>query len=255
MKAGLAGDRGLSRVNAPHSKEVFRATIRGMPNGSAPGGSGISYAELKCMSGGALNLLSDLCNVSVAAGLPPTGWCKEIVYMIPKEAGVDVIEKQRPLELQEPLSPRRWHAPCRSTNYQGMATAQWGSWWRRHPPPPERPLSSPEPLRCLLGPWSAPAAPACPPPRPRPTAAARPQRGLPAPRWTRLSSSRLPRGGGGLGVAPVGVWGGLGGTNPFSRRISTLSRKLATSPPARTHRARSVLQADLIRGACLAVYI
>jgi hypothetical protein len=38
--------------------------------------SGISYAELKCMSDGTLNLLSDLCNVSVAAGLPPTGWCK-----------------------------------------------------------------------------------------------------------------------------------------------------------------------------------
>jgi hypothetical protein len=32
---------------------------------------------------------------TVAAGLPPTEWCKEIVYMIPKEAGVDVIEKQR----------------------------------------------------------------------------------------------------------------------------------------------------------------
>jgi hypothetical protein len=103
MKAGLAGDRGLLRVNAPHSKEVFRATIRGMPNGSAPGGSGISYAELKCMSDDTLNLLSDLCNVSVAAGLPPTEWCKEIVYMIPKEAGVDVIEKQRPLKLQESL--------------------------------------------------------------------------------------------------------------------------------------------------------
>ena len=55
-----------------------------MPNGSAPGGSGISYAELKCMSDDTLNLLSDLCNVSVAAGLPPTEWCKEIVYMIPK---------------------------------------------------------------------------------------------------------------------------------------------------------------------------
>jgi hypothetical protein len=44
-----------------------------------------------------LNFLSDLYNVYVAAGLPPTEWCKEIVYMIPKEAGVDVIEKQRPL--------------------------------------------------------------------------------------------------------------------------------------------------------------
>jgi hypothetical protein len=67
MKAGLAADRGLLRVNAPHSKEVFRATIKGMSNGSAPGGSGISYAELKCMSDDTLNLLSDLCNVSVAA--------------------------------------------------------------------------------------------------------------------------------------------------------------------------------------------
>jgi hypothetical protein len=49
-----------------------------MSNGSAPGGSGISYAELKCMSDGTLNLLSDLYNVSVAAGLPPTEWCKEL---------------------------------------------------------------------------------------------------------------------------------------------------------------------------------
>jgi hypothetical protein len=55
------------------------------------------------MTGGALNLLSDLHSGSVSAGLPPTEWCKEIVYMIPKEAGVDVIEKQRPLELQESL--------------------------------------------------------------------------------------------------------------------------------------------------------
>jgi hypothetical protein len=103
MKAGLAGDKGLLRVNALHSREVFRATIRSMSNGSAPGGSGISYAELKCMSDDILNLLSDLCNVSVAAGLPPTEWCKEIVYMILKEAGVDDIEKQRPLKLQESL--------------------------------------------------------------------------------------------------------------------------------------------------------
>jgi hypothetical protein len=77
MKAGLAGDKGLLRVNALHSREVFRATIRSMSNGSAPGGSGISYAELKCMSDDTLNLLSGLCNVSVAAGLPPTEWCKQ----------------------------------------------------------------------------------------------------------------------------------------------------------------------------------
>jgi hypothetical protein len=35
--------------------------------------------------------------------LPPTEWCKEIAYMIPKEAGTDAIEKQRPLKLQESL--------------------------------------------------------------------------------------------------------------------------------------------------------
>jgi hypothetical protein len=71
---------------------------------------------------------------------------------------------------------------------------------------------------CLLGPA---------------TAAARPQRGLPTPHWTRLPSSRLPRGAGGFGVAPVGVWvwGGLGTPNPFSRRISTLSRKLTNQSP------------------------
>jgi hypothetical protein len=69
------------------------------------------------------------------------------------------------------------------------------------------------------------------PPAGRATAAARPQRGLPTPGWTRLPPSRLPLGVGGLGVAPVGVWGGLGGTNPFSRRISTLSRKLTNQPP------------------------
>jgi hypothetical protein len=46
MKAGLAGDKRLLHVNAPHSKGVFRATIRGMSNGSAPGGSSMSYAVM-----------------------------------------------------------------------------------------------------------------------------------------------------------------------------------------------------------------
>jgi hypothetical protein len=67
----------------------------------------------------------------------------------------------------------------RNINYQGVVTAQWRSWGRPNTPP-ERPLSPPEPLRCPLGPWSAPAAPASPaglsggglppprPPRPRP---------------------------------------------------------------------------------------
>jgi hypothetical protein len=44
------------------------------------------------------------------SGLPPspTEWCKEIVYMTPKGAAGrvdDAIEKQQPLELQEPLNP------------------------------------------------------------------------------------------------------------------------------------------------------
>jgi len=103
MKPGLAEDTGLAAVNAPHSRTQFRAKVRAMSNGSAPGGSGLSYAELKCMNDNTLDLLSDLCNVSVAAGLPPSEWCTEIVYMIPKETGVDAIEKQRPLKLQEAL--------------------------------------------------------------------------------------------------------------------------------------------------------
>ena len=103
MKPGLAVDTGLAAVNAPHSRTQFRAKVRAMSNGSAPGGSGLSYAELKCMNDNTLDLLSDLCNVSVAAGLPPPEWCTEIVYMIPKEAGVDAIENQRPLKLQEAL--------------------------------------------------------------------------------------------------------------------------------------------------------
>ena len=30
-------------------------------------------------------------------------WCREIVYIIPKVAGVDDLDKQRPLKLQEAL--------------------------------------------------------------------------------------------------------------------------------------------------------
>jgi hypothetical protein len=81
-KAGLAGDKVLLQVNAPHLKAVFRATIRAMPNGSAPGGSGISCAEgvemlVSWHSGFAVR---PVCSVPVAAGLPPPEWGKEIVY-------------------------------------------------------------------------------------------------------------------------------------------------------------------------------
>ena len=70
---------------------------------SAPGASQISYVELKCCSDATLRLLSRVCNVSARAGLPPSSWCREIVYMIPKVAGVDDLDKQRPLKLQEAL--------------------------------------------------------------------------------------------------------------------------------------------------------
>jgi hypothetical protein len=39
--------------------------IRSMANGSAPGGSGLSYAELKCMSEKVLDDVSDMCNISL----------------------------------------------------------------------------------------------------------------------------------------------------------------------------------------------
>ena len=48
-------------------------------------------------------MISDLCNVSASAGIPFESWVREIVYMIPKEQGVDHITKQRPLKLQESL--------------------------------------------------------------------------------------------------------------------------------------------------------
>jgi hypothetical protein len=98
------------------------------------------------------------------------------------------------------------------------------------------PLSPPEPLRCPLGPWSAPVAPAAWPGRggrglTKPPQKTRRGHNLDTP-WTWLSSSsRLPRGAGGLGVPHVGVWGGLGDPNPFSRRTSTLSRKLSNQSP------------------------
>jgi hypothetical protein len=55
------------------------------------------------MSDDMLDLLYDLCNISVVSGVVFSDWCEEIVYMIPKESGVDLLEKQRPLELQEAL--------------------------------------------------------------------------------------------------------------------------------------------------------
>jgi hypothetical protein len=48
------------------------------------------------------DLLSALCNISVYR-VVFSDWCEEIGYMIPKESGVDLLENQRPLKLQEAL--------------------------------------------------------------------------------------------------------------------------------------------------------
>jgi hypothetical protein len=55
------------------------------------------------MSEKVLDKISDMCNVSTQTGVVLSDWCKEIVYLIPKESGVDELEKQRPLKLQEAL--------------------------------------------------------------------------------------------------------------------------------------------------------
>jgi hypothetical protein len=99
----LLNNTEFSKVDSRHTRGEFRCAVCGMANGSAPGKSGLSYAKLKCMSDDILDLLSDLCNVFVVSGVVFSGWCEEIVYMIPKESGVDLLEKQRPLNLQEAL--------------------------------------------------------------------------------------------------------------------------------------------------------
>jgi hypothetical protein len=57
----------FNKVNSRHTRGEFRRAVRGVANGSAPGKSGLSYiyAERKCMSDDMLDLLSDLCNISV----------------------------------------------------------------------------------------------------------------------------------------------------------------------------------------------
>ena len=100
LKAAKADEQVLSntefnKVDSRHTRGEFRRAVRGMANGSAPGKSGLSYAELKCMSDDMLDLLSDLCNISVVSGVVFSDWCEEIVYMIPKESGVDLLENLR----------------------------------------------------------------------------------------------------------------------------------------------------------------
>jgi len=96
-------DNRFNNITRRHTRGGFKRMVWSMPNGSAPGGSGLSYAELKCMSEKVLDELSDMCNISTQTGVALSDWCKEIVYLIPKESGVDELEKQRPLKLQEAL--------------------------------------------------------------------------------------------------------------------------------------------------------
>ena len=103
LKPARPGAGGLGRAFRPHSAQAFIRAVKAVRHGSAPGGSGLSFAELKCCSDETLGVLSDLCNVSACAGIPFESWVREIVYMIPKEQGVDHITKQRPLKLQESL--------------------------------------------------------------------------------------------------------------------------------------------------------
>jgi hypothetical protein len=86
-----------------HTVTEFIAAVRGKSNKSAPGATGLSYAELQCCDDDVLGMLSDLCNLSAESGVIFPSWAKEIVYMIPKEEGEDLLTKMRPLKLQEAL--------------------------------------------------------------------------------------------------------------------------------------------------------
>ena len=52
------------------------------------------------------------CSTGVPAVPPFDSSVRKIVYMIPKEPGVDHITKQRPLKLQESLDLRRSRSGC-----------------------------------------------------------------------------------------------------------------------------------------------
>ena len=90
------GDARLRDIGNAHTTEEFIRAVKRASHKSAPGKSGISYAELKCCSDTTLALISDLCNVSATSGMPCSSWCHELTYMIPKEVGVDALDKQRP---------------------------------------------------------------------------------------------------------------------------------------------------------------
>ena len=47
--------------------------------------------------------MSDVCNLSAEFGLIFPMRAKKIMFMIPKQTGVDLLTKMRPLELQEAL--------------------------------------------------------------------------------------------------------------------------------------------------------
>jgi hypothetical protein len=85
----------------PHTKEQWVRTIKYKNTTSAPGLSGLLYAEIKCSDEGVQWLLGKLCNITTITGITPTCWHHGCYYMIPKKSNDPRLTKQRPLTLQE----------------------------------------------------------------------------------------------------------------------------------------------------------
>jgi hypothetical protein len=90
-----------ANVMKPHTKEQWLRAIKYKNNTSAPGLSGLSYAEIKCSDEGVQWLLGKLCNLTIITGVTPTCWHHDCYYMIPKKTNDPRLTKQRPLTLQE----------------------------------------------------------------------------------------------------------------------------------------------------------
>jgi hypothetical protein len=73
-------DNRFNNITRQHTRGGFKRMVRSMPNGSAPGGSGLSYAELKCMSEKVLDEIrpeiSYMCNISTQIGVVLSDWCR-----------------------------------------------------------------------------------------------------------------------------------------------------------------------------------
>jgi hypothetical protein len=89
-------------VMKPHTKEQWLRAIRYKNTTSAPGLSGLSYAEIKCSDEAVQWLLGKLCNLTIITGVTPTCWHHDCYYMIPKKSNDPRLTKQRPLALTLP---------------------------------------------------------------------------------------------------------------------------------------------------------